>query len=217
MNYINFHTHKSFNDKHIISIENVFPEDYLEGNYHSDKISVGIHPWFIQGDGQYQMQLMRTILSDQNVVFIGEAGLDKRQGGDFLRQESVFLEQIRLSEEFNKPLVIHCVKAYNEIISLRKKIKPSLPWIFHGFSSSVPVMEQALDVGFYFSYGVALLNDASKTVDTFCKTPLDRCFLETDEADMGIEILYQRAADLRGCEVAQIEDEMKCNFKLLLK
>ncbi len=217
MAYINFHTHQSIPDKRIISIENVFPQDYLKGNFRSDYLSVGIHPWFIQADQEQQMTVLKTILKDERVVCIGEAGLDKRQGGNWIRQEAIFSAQISLSEEFNKPLVIHCVKAYNEIISLRKKGPSKMPWIFHGFSSSIPLMEQAVEAGFYVSFGAALLKDNSKASASFREAPLDRCFLETDEADIRIEEIYLRAAKLKCCHVSEIEEQMEFNLKLLIK
>lgn len=217
MGYINFHTHQATKDDSIISIKNVFPEDYCAGNYSSDLVSVGIHPWHIQDDGMQQLKLLRSVLMDKKVVCIGEAGLDKLQGADYLIQESVFLEQIELSEEFNKPLIIHCVRAYNEIISLRKRRRPSSSWIFHGFSSSVQVLEQAIKAGFYFSFGAALLNHHSKTVQAFVKAPLERCFLETDEAGVEIGKMYRVAAKYRDVEGVHIEDLIMSNFDLLFK
>jgi len=217
MAYINIHTHQVSKDDGIICIENVFPEEYSAGNYSSGYVSVGIHPWYIQYDGVEQLKLLRATLSDKRVVCIGEAGLDKRKGADFLLQESVFLQQLKLSEEFKKPLVIHCVKAYNELIALRKKMKPSSPWIFHGFSGSIQIMEQALQAGFYFSFGAALLKEKSKARQVMIEVPLERCFLETDDANISISELYYLAAGVKGLKVSEIEGLMEFNFNALFK
>ena len=56
-----------------------------------------------------------------------EAGLDKLASADILLQKEVLIRQILLSESVGKPLVIHCVKAFNELIELKKRYRPQMP------------------------------------------------------------------------------------------
>lgn len=217
MAYYNFHTHNASKDDQEIVIENVFPEDYWSGNFSSDWISVGVHPWYILGDGSDQITQLERIINDDRVKVIGEAGLDKLKGPDMEKQMQVFRKQIELSEQADKPLIIHCVKAYNEIINLRKQLCPRQPWIFHGFSSSQQVLRQVIEAGFYISFGTRLLVEYSKVQIAFREAPLDRCFLETDEAPESVFELYQKAAIIKELEIHEIESRIDDNIKRIFK
>ena len=107
-------------------------------------------------------------------------------------QETVIRKEIALSEEENLPLVIHCVRAFNELLQLHKELKPKQPWVIHGFRGKKEVAEMLLKAGFYLSFGDSFQDTA------LCAVPLNRLFIETDESDKNIERLYRRVADVRG-------------------
>ena len=67
------------------------------------------------------------------MLAVGEAGLDKLAEAPLTLQIEVFEYQARLAEEANKPLIIHLVKAVDELLKLKQKIQPVKPWIIHGF------------------------------------------------------------------------------------
>ncbi len=71
-------------------------------------------------------------------------------------QEEILEVQVRLAEELCKPLIIHCVKAYSELIAVRKRTKSSVAWIVHGYNNNERILRQLLDHGFYISVGAAL-------------------------------------------------------------
>jgi TatD DNase family protein len=75
-------------------------------------------------------------LKDENCFALGECGLDKITASDFELQKVVFKKQIQLSEKHQKPLIIHCVKAHQELIEIKKELKPKQVWIFHGFNTN---------------------------------------------------------------------------------
>ena len=62
---------------------------------------------------------LEEAISNEKVIMIGECGLDKVWGPTLDIQEASFRRHIELSEKHQKPLIIHCVKAYNEIIAIK--------------------------------------------------------------------------------------------------
>ena len=212
MQFIDFHTHQIHSDPEITSIYNV-PLKEINTDYSRQKISVGIHPWEIN-DINNQFNTIKPKLSQSNILAIGECGLDKIKGPDLSIQINVFKEHISLSEQHKKPLIIHCVKAYSEIIKLRKDLAPKQPWIFHGFNSSVETMNQAFKTGFYFSFGPSLAHHP-KTQQSFIHAPLKRVFLETDDSNTNIKELYQKAAELNGINIEGIKQQLINNFNFI--
>lgn len=98
-------------------------------------ISAGIHPWFLSdNDMEAQIKWLESVLSsDRRVLAVGEAGLDKLCQTPFDVQQKAFNASIRLSEKHRLPLIIHTVRCFNELIALKKEVRPSQPWIIHGF------------------------------------------------------------------------------------
>lgn len=111
--------------------------------------SVGIHPW--EADAS-QLAALETIAADKRVVAIGECGLDKLRGPDMQSvQMPVFVAQAQLAEKLGKPLIIHCVRAYGEVMTLHRRMQPSVPWIMHGFNRSDNLARQLTEAGIYLS------------------------------------------------------------------
>ena len=88
-------------------------------------------------------------------------------------------------------LVIHAVKAYDDIIRIHKAERPKQPWIIHGFRGKPETAGQLIREGLYLSFGEYYNHESLKFV------PLDRLFLETDEGNMPIDKLYRKAARIR--------------------
>ncbi len=102
------------------------PYPLLEETKRNIMYSIGIHPWHIQRENiQKELNLLEKYVGLPNVKAIGECGLDKLCETDFNRQKEVFLLQTAISEKVGKPLIIHCVKSFDEIIYLKKKVQPS--------------------------------------------------------------------------------------------
>ena len=131
------------------AIVNCFPESFVpqtEGWY-----SVGIHPWYIASfaaslnDSKARFE---ELLDHPQVLAVGEAGLDKLAEAPLTLQIEVFEYQARLAEEADKPLIIHLVKAVDELLKLKQKIRPVKPWIIHGFRGKAALAEEYLRHGF---------------------------------------------------------------------
>lgn len=151
--------------------------------------SVGIHPWYIDTEEtERQFSLFRSQVVLPHVIAVGEAGLDKLSAVPFALQEQVFRYQAAVSEEIRLPLLIHCVKAWGEILAWHKKLSPHMPWVIHGFRGNPVLASQLLEHGFYLSvsdrFNPGLLSEGL----------LPRLFLETDDRKTDIKEVYRKAA-----------------------
>lgn len=169
--------------------------------------SLGLHPWY---PDEATFEQLAVFAEQENVLAIGECGLDKLCETDWSLQQELFLLQIELANRLNKPLIIHCVRAYNECIQVLTSAK--VPVIFHGFNRSLSVAQMLLAKGFYLSIGAAIFNTAFEAV--FAALPPERIFFETDDrADLAIESIYKRAAELQKIEVESLILQVEHNFQ----
>ncbi len=206
----NLHTHKYTNQENILELVNQYPWEFDE------KIpfySIGIHPWYINEDRlNVDLQMIEQKLVLHNCLALGECGLDKRIEIPLETQIKVFKVQIFLAEKYQKPLVLHCVAAFQEIIQIKKELNIKVPMIIHGFSKNEQTAKQLLDNGFYLSFGKYLLrNPELKTV--FQSVPNERFFLETDTFEESLEEVYALAANYKNCEIEEIKEIVASNFE----
>lgn len=162
------HTHHLTDAEHqILALE---PGDEVpEGARY---ISVGTHPWHADrgvGDEEWE-----EILKDSRLVAIGETGFDKLRGPGQDVQEKEFRRHVGFSERAGVPLVIHCVKAFDRVIALRRELQPRQPWIIHGFRGGAEQARQLVRHGFVLSFGSRYNQEA------FEATPEESRLRETD-------------------------------------
>ena len=199
------------------AIVNYYPEEFTpqEGGWYS----VGIHPWRVHSSFEDSMQagrlaiqneaermFSRELVAHPQVLAIGEAGLDKLIDTPVHVQIKVFEYQARLADEIGKPLIIHLVRAVDELLKLKQTLRPSVPWIIHGFRGKPALAQEFLRHGFYLSFGEKYQADALRTI------PSGRLFLETDESRITITELYQCAAKVRGISLEQLEETIRENI-----
>lgn len=210
--YINIHTHCLPEEEAVIALIDLSNKSEL--SFRKELYySFGIHPWYLTAENAKMKLAQLSEAIQKGVDAIGEAGLDKLKGPEMELQEGIFLEVIRLSEEGRKPLIIHCVKAWEQLLHARKTGKATLPWVIHGFQGSLQLAQQLLEHGMYLSFGQKLLqSDSLKEV--FLALPLNRIFLETDDAPISIESVYDCAAELLGYSVETLKEAMWDNFKV---
>ena len=192
----------------------------LDDNFEEKVLTtMGVHPWDVCHFERNEMESRNTFLSKANdsggfldcttlrsvplemTTAIGEVGLDKVHKETFEKQIEVFEEMIRLSESYRKPMIVHCVRAYSEIIEMRKKTKATMPWVMHGFNSSVETMRQLLKYDIYISLGKILYHNENQAIKILKDIPIERLFLETDVSGRDIRNVYVKAAALMGCEI----------------
>ncbi|MCU0459358.1 MAG: TatD family hydrolase, partial [Bacteroidales bacterium] len=136
--YIDFHTHSSGGRDDTVVIRNLMAGDEVPADFPANTLfSAGIHPWQLTGNNlEYlQTELLLTV-AHPHVVMIGEAGFDRLRGAQGEVQYRAFLFQAQMAEEMGKPVVIHCVKGWDELRRARREVKPGRPWVIHGFRGS---------------------------------------------------------------------------------
>ena len=192
MEFIDIHTHNTTPACRTIYNNGT---EYVAGR----SISLGIHPWHISDKWRDDLAAITILAKEDNVVAIGECGLDALKSPAQIEvQEEIFKAHIQLSEALQKPLIIHCVKAFDRLIALRKETKPLQAWILHGFRGKPQQANQLIKAGFHISLGERFNPDSAKAI------PIDRLFIETDESGCSIEEIYAAIAVAKGMALEEL-------------
>ena len=198
----NFHHHNRLENTGVYNLS--FGELAPEGFY-----SAGIHPETVKNDLRSKLEWLITFAAHKNCVSIGECGLDARFPETLQFQNEIFKKQISLANDLQKPLIIHCVDKFPEIIRLKNLSE--VPMIIHGFNKRKSIGDELLKNGFYLSFGKSILSNVNLQ-DFFSEIPLDKIFLETDAANISIQEIYQKAAALRHLETEELALKIEKNL-----
>ncbi|WBV51409.1 TatD family hydrolase [Chryseobacterium gambrini] len=205
MDFFDFHHHKKNmpNGIYNLDIEQIPPDV---------PYSIGIHPKDIDVNAvDRQFEWMKNRVSE-NCLAIGECGLDSFVETDQKIQEDVFLRQIQFANEVKKPMIIHCVRKFYEVISFKKYAEQ--PMIIHGFNKKERIAEDLLKNNFYLSFGKAVLYNLSLQ-NTLKITPLDKIFLETDNDDFSLEELYGKVSEIKGISLENLNKQIAENLETI--
>jgi TatD DNase family protein len=156
-------------------------------------------------------QVVDEKLALPECLALGECGLDKRSETPFEVQQLVFEKQLALAEKHQKPVVIHCVAAFQELVEIKKRLKIGIPMIVHGFSKKAELAKQLMDNGFYVSFGKNLLRNP-ELESVFKSIPNDRFLLETDMVEEGIQEVYALAAKYKEMELFELQGIVNKNY-----
>ncbi len=147
--------------------------------------AAGIHPYYADQGTEENWAALREAAADENFVAIGEVGLDfaKCQIPHDV-QIRTFERALSLAEELNKPLVIHCRDAYQDLMPvLRRRTWPAgtLPGVIHCFSGNAEQAAELVGMGFFIGVdGPVTYPGAGKLREALAAVPGDRLVLETD-------------------------------------
>ncbi|MFL9837518.1 TatD family hydrolase [Flavobacterium sp. ST-75] len=209
----NLHTHNYTANSSIFEVVNRYPYEETDVPY----FSTGIHPWYIDLERlEEHLAIIDHRLATDNCLALGECGLDKRIEIPLNVQQEVFEKQLLLAKKHQKPLILHCVAAYQEAIAIKKQLKMEVPMIIHGFSKNAQVAKQLLDNGFYISFGKYLLRNPELSA-VFATVPNDRLFMETDTIEEGLELVYEKAATAKNIDLKELKNIVSNNFKTVFK
>ena len=207
--FINLHTHTFSNLSDVMEVVNQYPWEFDASipNY-----SIGIHPWFIDENRlEKDLEIIKEKLQFTECLALGECGLDKRIEIPLDLQISVFKQQLELVKETQKPIVLHCVAAYDEVIAIKKEMKMENPMIIHGFSKNEQVAKSLLKNDFYLSFGKYLLRNPDLE-KVFKFAPENQILLETDTIEESIYQVYEKAAAIKGISVDKMKAIVFTNF-----
>jgi TatD DNase family protein len=216
--YIDIHTHGARPVPGIFSIDTLSAnEDRDPGNIPGLAFSFGIHPWYLSENNHDQL-LTRVIktAANPNVIAIGEIGFDKIKGPSSELQRRTFEEQVIIAEECNKPVIIHCVRAWDELLQEHKKLKPKMQWLVHGFRGKQDLALQLIAKGMYLSFWFDFVIRPEAT-SLIRKVPEERIFLETDGADVNIMDIYNKVSVDLDLSIQELKSVILNNFTTFLR
>ena len=168
--------------------------------------TVGIHPWHAaSGDIAEIRSLAPTVDA------VGEIGLDYACKVPREEQMSVFRAQLEIAERLEKPVVLHCVRAFEEAMKVIGEYRLKAV-IFHGFIGSIEQAQRAVKQGYYISFGERTFR-SPKSIEALRATPLSQLFVETDESTTPIEEIYAKIAELRGVSTKDLLAATEENFR----
>lgn len=216
--FINFHAHHQSNIDGVLTVVNIDLGKNESWSPLYQACSVGIHPWSIDKNTiiQHFFQL-EDACKNENVVAVGEVGLDKLIDTPLTLQSKVLEQQIEIADFFNKPIIIHCIGAYYELIAIKKKLKTNISFVIHGFNKNAQVMKDLLDNGFYLSLGTALNQTGSPLLQLVKDIPSTRLLLETDDKNSPIQGMYLVASEVLKIDIEELKLQIYDNYKRILK
>lgn len=167
----------------------------LSQQYHEIYAALGLHPIYQHSEQDLQ-QLTETLKAEKNnVVAIGEIGLDRYilENSlditiDWQQQCYFFRSQLALAKQFDLPVLIHSRRAHDAMYHELRQANLPCRGVIHGFSGSYEQAMQFVKLGYYIGVGgVISYERAKKTRNTIAKLPLSSLLLETDAPDMPLQ------------------------------
>jgi len=201
--FLNAHTHQSKDE---------FLEVYNQtlGEEIHTWFSAGIHPWH-SANALNSIHLIENLIQLKGCLAIGETGLDRLRGPELREQMTVFQHHIDLSEKYQLPILIHCVRCWNELKSIRRIVKPKQEWVFHG-ASKASLIEDIIMEGLTLSIGADIIKNEALQLK-LKSVPLDKILVETDDSNMPIELIYAKIAEISGISSTALQAQIEQNFK----
>ncbi len=210
--FIDIHSHSGLDDEGVFRIHNIFLSDYHKNSL-DRPFSLGLHPWHIEENKVPNIgNVLTHSSSNPNFFAFGETGLDNLIKTPMLKQIEIFRTHIECGIQHNKPLVIHCVKAFSELLSVKKEYKNSSAWIIHGFNANQTIAAECVEMGIYISISQRLLRNPDKAQKIASVVPLSMIFAETDEDSMSIQEVYNGISGLYGESVEGVKSRIFKNF-----
>jgi TatD DNase family protein len=208
---INIHTHHKEKPEDVFSVVNVtLPRFNVP---HDCYFSVGWHPWYINGVPLRVIEsTLIPFLQHKKLVALGESGLDRTIGTPLQFQTEVFDLHVKLASRVGKPLIVHCVKAYSDLLHYLKEVNPETRLIIHGYNANRHITNQLLNYNTFFSIGKEVLNPKTKIAGILKTIPRERIFFETDEAGFSVSEIYMRAAQIVEIPVTELAEQVRQNF-----
>ena len=186
---VNIHTHHPKNDERTLSV-------------------VGIHPYDSEGATTDSVFAVERLCTDYDAI--GEIGLDFACNAEREKQLLIFQAQLEVAHKAGKGVVLHCVKAFENVMDCLKDY--TLPFvIFHGFIGSTEQAKRATNRGYFLSFGHRAFR-SPRSIEAMKNTPTEQLFFETDECDVSIDQIYSQASAILGIPEAMLEYITNENF-----
>jgi TatD DNase family protein len=212
--YVNIHGHRQANNIQEWVMMNLMASEYPPDDIENGYYSVGFHPYNVgKVEEEETLNKVRLATENLNVFAIGEIGLDKSIEAPLETQMQIFEKQVDIAEFSDMPIILHVVKAFNEMIEFMNVHKPSVPMIIHGYNGSREMAEELVKAGFLISFGEAIAREHSKIVEALIAVPVEKLFLETDEGSIDIREIYHKVAEVKGISLDHLRIQIVENAK----
>jgi TatD DNase family protein len=208
--YINAHTHHATKTSEV-QVLNTFADDLLPEILPNIYFSSGIHPWYLD-NWEIKVESLLQKVRDPKVIAIGECGLDTYSDFPKDLQKKVFCLQVEYSETFKKPMIIHCVKSFHDLFQIHKMYRCTMPWIIHGFTGSIGIVEKCISEGMLLSFGKHLFTENSHAFQLAKNIPLSQVLLETDESQLTISDIYSKFSEIQQIGIVKLKETIAANF-----
>ena len=215
---INSHAHLDFNDMNAIAenavaiVPSIGKQNWIDVQMYP-YFAFGIHPWLVDIHTQSDLDYLEYLAKCNNPVAIGECGLDYAKDIDKEKQVHFFTSQLTLAEKYGLPVVIHAVKATEDVIFLLKKY-PKIKGEIHGFSGSETQAKLLTRMGFYLGFGMQITNQKSTKIRQIVKNcPMEFILIETDDHinPDDLTLVAQEIADLKQISVENVVEQCDNN------
>jgi TatD DNase family protein len=203
--------------------------------------SYGLHPWYVQIRSPEWLNALREYVTKSPRAAVGEVGLDRWiEGYDLDEQKAVFAAQIEVAVECNRPLTIHCIRAWGVLMEILSETKlPTRGFLLHAYGGPAEMIAGFAQRGAYFSFSPYFLNERKRRQrDVFREIPADRLLVETDAPDLrppdernprplhnpdgepinhpaNIDVAYAGLAETRDVSVDELANTVTANFERL--
>jgi TatD DNase family protein len=212
MSLFNFHTYHIDAEPCLLNVDT---KDLLPSYPEHVRLSIGVHPWKVKEDWQDALASVRQAAMREDVWAIGECGLDKLHGEALSLQMEAFRAHIAIAEEVQKPMVVHCVRAFDELLMLRRELEASCkhesengggnvkhpqPWVIHGFRGKPEQAKQLMTKGMLLSFGHQYNLETLRFV-FISSRPF---YLETDDLHLSVRQIYGQVAHHLDVDVVRL-------------
>lgn len=190
--------------------------------------ALGLHPWFDEENPADDLAALAQALQQYPALWVGEIGLDFHRATDAearARQTQHFVAQLDLAQQYQRPIVLHHVRASAAVFAAFQQTGFKQGGIAHAFSGSVETAQLFIKQGFKIGIGMMLLNpNAKKLRHAAAVLPLDALVLETDSPFMrrdavntpaSVRQVAETLAQLRGESLANIAMQTEANLNRL--
>lgn len=203
--------------------------------------SFGYHPWYIvEASPDWRDALVSKLRAIPSGV--GEIGIDRwRTEFDPKKQEEIFMTQVEIAQQEDRPMSIHGLRAWGRLYDLLRSVRiPSCGFVLHSYGGPREMVPQFAKLGAYFSCpGFFLSPGREMKLAVFEHVPQDRLLLETDAPDQplpedlnrydlpantdgrrlnhpaNIRAVYEGFAAARGLELGTLSEQIERNFRAL--
>lgn len=209
--YLDFHTHsmRHASDEDVMEIVSIHLGKERERLYYT----IGLHPWWAEHPiDASQQEALFNALNSPNCLAMGEMGLDNLKGPSMTTQMDILRSQLTLAEATGKPVIIHCVRAFDQLIKIKKDFPGIKKWCIHGYGRHAILGKQLIDQGFYLSIMPSV--KPQRYGELFQALPNNRLFLETDSMpEVHIKQVYLQVSEVTGIDLSELIRLMNSNAK----